>query len=104
MAVKPISLVSSLSVPFSTKILGQYFTLNQPPFPAGDEPEEVSTSQWAALTPVMRGSTHLARLVPLMDGKVGDGVGFPAVVPYSVGVVMENLDLEFGVSTFRDTA
>jgi len=30
-------------------------------------------------------------------------VGFPAVVPWSIGFTMQNLDMNFGVSTMYDS-
>lgn len=70
----------------------------QPPLPQGENPEEVSTTKWAALTPVLKGNTRVVKLVPgFDDGSVGDGVSFPKVKPWSVGSVMENLNLDFGV-------
>ncbi|KAF7360541.1 hypothetical protein MVEN_00785200 [Mycena venus] len=102
-SIKPITILSSLSVRASTSLLGSYFGLMQPPLPAGPEPEEIATTQWAALLPVLKGSASFRKLVPELDGKIGDGKGFPAVVPWSVGFTMENLDMDFGVSTTYDT-
>ncbi|KAF9445545.1 hypothetical protein P691DRAFT_675398 [Macrolepiota fuliginosa MF-IS2] len=97
-SIRPIPLLSSLSIPFSTTILGSYFSLMQPPLPKGENPEEVSTDKWAALTPVMKGNTRVVKLIPgFEDGSVGDGVGFPKVKPWSIASVMEGLDLDFGV-------
>jgi len=101
-SVHSIPVLSSLSIPTSTSLLGKYFGLMQPPLPAGPESEEVATTQWASLTPVLKGSASLRKLVPELDGKVGDGAGFPAVVPWSIGFTMENLDMEFGVATMHD--
>jgi hypothetical protein len=101
-SVSPILVFSLLWIPFTTTILGKFFSLVQPPLPAGDQPEEVGTSQWAALTPVMKGSLHIVRVTPGLNGKVGDGVGFPAVVPWSVGTAWENVELDFGAPTLFD--
>lgn len=101
-SVKSIPVISSLSIRSSTSILGKYFTLIQPPLPAGDESEEVATSQWASLTPVLAGSTSLRTMTPGLAGKVGDGAGFPAVAPWSIAFAMENLDMEFGTPTLHD--
>jgi len=68
----------------------------------GDKSEEVATTQWARLTPGMKGTIHLVSLVSGLDGKVGDGVNFPAVTPWSVGAYMEQVDLDFGPSAFFD--
>ncbi|KAJ6588678.1 hypothetical protein B0H19DRAFT_1205969 [Mycena capillaripes] len=99
---KPITILSSLAIPTSTTLLKNFFALMQPPLPAGEESEEVATDQWAALTPVLKGSTSLRTLVPGLNGKVGDGIGFPAVVPWSIGFAMENLKMDFGVPTMHD--
>jgi hypothetical protein len=74
-----------------------------PPLPAGEQSEEVATSQWASMTPIGKGSASIRMLVPELNGKVGDGAGFPAVVPWSIGFVLENLDVVFGVPTMHDT-
>ncbi|KAF8882445.1 hypothetical protein BD779DRAFT_1543337 [Infundibulicybe gibba] len=101
--LKPIALVSSLGIPFSTTILGKFFSLVQPPLPAGDKPEEVATNKWAALTPIMKGNVYLGRVTPGIDGKVGDGAGFPAVTPWSICVCMDNVDLDFGIPDIFDS-
>jgi len=99
-SVKPVPVISHLPIPFSTWILGQYFSLVQPPLLAGDRPEEVATTQWAALVPVMKGAVRLVTVSPgLQNNKVGDGEGFPAVVPWTVGAHIANVDLDFGVPT-----
>ncbi|KAJ7634945.1 hypothetical protein FB45DRAFT_478174 [Roridomyces roridus] len=101
-SVQPITLLSSLAIRSSTSILGSYFSLMQPPLPAGTEPEVVETTEWASLTPVLRGATSLRKATPgLSSGKVGDGLGFPAVAPWSVAFLMEDLDIEFGVPTMQ---
>ncbi|EDR10384.1 uncharacterized protein LACBIDRAFT_325370 [Laccaria bicolor S238N-H82] len=64
--------------------------------------KKLGTSQWAVLTPVMKGSLHVVRVTPGLNGKVGDGVGFPAVVPWSVGTAWENVELDFGVPTLLE--
>ncbi|KAJ6612707.1 hypothetical protein B0H10DRAFT_2051590 [Mycena sp. CBHHK59/15] len=102
-SIRSIPVLSALSVPTSTSIFGKFTLLVQPPLPAGDEPEEVCTSaQWATLVPALKGSASLRKLTPGLDGKIGDGVWFPAVVPWSVGLTMENLDMEFGIPTWYD--
>ncbi|KAJ7064948.1 hypothetical protein C8F01DRAFT_1128849 [Mycena amicta] len=105
-SVQRIPIVSSLRVPTSTKLLGSYYALTQPPLPAGPNPEDVSTDKWASLIPVMRGAASVHKLVPELDGGaqkvVGDGKGFPALAPWSVVLMMDNVDMEFGVPTFQD--
>ncbi|KAF5379202.1 hypothetical protein D9615_005927 [Tricholomella constricta] len=101
--IKPVPLLSYLPIPFNTHSLGQYFTLVQPPLPAGRRPEEVATTQWAALLPAMKGTARLASITPGIGGKVGDGEGFPALVPWSVGGHMADVDLDFGVPSLSDS-
>lgn len=72
----------------------------QPPLPVGEKSEEVGTSQWAGLTPVMTGTSRIMSVTPLLDGKAGDGVGYPAVAPWTLGAYTEPLALDFGVATF----
>ncbi|KAJ6595599.1 hypothetical protein DFH09DRAFT_1135078 [Mycena vulgaris] len=102
-SVKSIPVVSSLSIPSSTSILGKFFMLMQPPLPAGAAPEDVATDQWAALTPIIKGSTSLRTMTPGLEGKVGDGAGFPAVAPWPIAFFMENLNMEFGIAVMHDT-
>ncbi|KAJ7037981.1 hypothetical protein C8F04DRAFT_1090913 [Mycena alexandri] len=102
-SIKSIPILSSISVPSNTSILGSYYKLMQPPLPAGENPEDVATHQWASLIPTLSGSTTFRKLVPGLDGKVGDGAGFPAIVPWSFGFGMENVTLGFGIPTAYDT-
>ncbi|KAF7316258.1 hypothetical protein MIND_00144400 [Mycena indigotica] len=106
-SVRRIPVLSSLSAPASTTLLGSYFSLMQPPLPAGPNPEDVATDKWASLTPTLRGSTSIHRVVPELEsgtnaGKVvGDGQGFPAIVPWSTAFMMDHLVVDFGVPTFH---
>lgn len=102
-SLQSISLVTRVAIPGKTTLLGQYFKLIQPPLPAGDSLEEVGTSQWVDLVPVMKGSAHATWVIPELDGKLGDGVSFPAVVPWSLAIFLDNIDFNFGVATFHDS-
>ncbi|KAJ7185428.1 hypothetical protein C8R46DRAFT_1207589 [Mycena filopes] len=102
-SVKPIPVLSSISIPSSSWIMGKYYGLMQPPLPAGENPEEVATHQWISLIPSLVGSTSFRKLLPGLDGKVGDGVGFPAIVPWSLGFAVDNAVLEFGIPATHDT-
>jgi len=76
----------------------------QPPLPknpSSEYPEEVGTDKWASLIPVLKGNTTVVKLV-VGSGTVGDGVHFPKVKPWSVGIEMNDLDLDFGVPTWFD--
>lgn len=101
--MKDIPILSYLPIPFNSRILGKHSNLVQPLLPEGQKPEEVSTNQWAQLIPGMTGTMYLISLTPKLDGKVGDGAGFPAVVPWSIGVYMGNVNLDFGLASFSDT-
>ncbi|CAK5274820.1 unnamed protein product [Mycena citricolor] len=95
--VRPIPVLSSLSIPSSTAILGQLLNLMQPPLPAGKNPEDVGTEQWANLTPALRGSLSVRKLIPV---KIGDGASYPQVKPWSLALVTDNLELDFGLARF----
>ncbi|KAG5646386.1 hypothetical protein DXG03_003709 [Asterophora parasitica] len=103
--IKPVTLLSHIPIPFNTQWLGSHFNLVQPPLPAGDPErlEEVATTRWAELIPVMKGRVQLASITGGIGGKLGDREGFPAVVPWSVGGHMASVDLDFGVPTVSDT-
>ncbi|KAF8069017.1 hypothetical protein FPV67DRAFT_1490755 [Lyophyllum atratum] len=101
--IKPVPVLSYLPIPITTRPLGQYVSLVQPPLPAGERPEEVATTQWAAFVPVIKGTVSLVSVTPGIAGKVGDGEGFPAIVPWSVGGYMANADLEFGLPILSDS-
>jgi hypothetical protein len=96
--IKPMFLLSSVSVPFSSRVLGKYCTLIQPPVPAGERPEEVATNEWASVVLDMKGKVSLAVIMSEPEGSVyGDGVGFPAITPWTVGSYMEDAVLNFEV-------
>lgn len=102
-SVNNIPVLSSLSLPTSTSIAGSLFELVQPPLPAGEKAEEVATAQWVTrLAPLIKGSTSLKRQTPGLGGKVGDGVQFPAVVPWSIVFAMQNMTMDFPLSVFCD--
>ncbi|KAF7325784.1 hypothetical protein MKEN_00428900 [Mycena kentingensis (nom. inval.)] len=102
-----ISILSALALPTSTTLLGSYYSLMQPPLPAGPNPEDAGTDKWAYLIPVLRGKTSLVRAVPELEGPsgkkaLGDGKGCPALVPWSTAVFMDEINMDFGESTFYD--
>ncbi|KAK7044534.1 hypothetical protein R3P38DRAFT_3176784 [Favolaschia claudopus] len=94
--------LSALSIPTSTSFLGQYFSLMQPPLPVGTDPEEVATEQWAYLTPILKGSASVRKLIPKMNNRIGDGVGFPALIPWTWGFAMDRVEMDFGRATMYD--
>jgi hypothetical protein len=94
--MKPVPLLSSIPLPFSSKSLGKHPTI-QPALPAGEEPEDVGTTEWVSMRSVMQGKFRLASITPGLEGKqYGDGVGIPAISPWGVGAWTEELNhLEF---------
>jgi len=77
----------------------------QPPLlenPSSEQPEEVGTNKWANLIPVLKGSMKIVKLVAGSEGAMGDGVHFPKVKPWSVVTEMNDLTLDFGISTWFD--
>lgn len=102
-STKPVSVISSIPLPFNSSMLGVYFCIIQPPLPAGPHPEEVETPEWAQLIPGMKGNARLTWITPEINGKMGNGVDFPAIVPWSSGVYIDKLEVDFGVATFHKT-
>ncbi|KAG6902193.1 hypothetical protein C0995_003289 [Termitomyces sp. Mi166 len=100
---KPVSILSKIPIPLNTRILGSFFSLVQPFLPAGPNPEEVETTQWATVSPVLKGTVYAERIIPQLDGKIGDGKGFPAIMPWSVGTYAPKMVGEFGFATFADS-
>ncbi|KAJ7579228.1 hypothetical protein C8J56DRAFT_339912 [Mycena floridula] len=99
--VHPIPLLSAISFPFKSSILGSFIALVQPPVPKGELNEEAETSEWCSMIPVMTGGCRMLRIEPEIEsagGKktVGDGIGYPAVAPYRYGFALEGLGLDFG--------
>ncbi|PBK59780.1 hypothetical protein ARMSODRAFT_966594 [Armillaria solidipes] len=102
-SVGRIPLLSSFRIPFSSKILGNLNTLVQPPLPQGSSPEEMGTEKWAVLTPLMKQKLRFTKVKgEFEDGKVGDGIGFPAVVPWGLAYQMEDVVMDFVVPEWRD--
>lgn len=102
-SVNPITLISSISGPFTSKITGSFGRLVLPPLPQGDLTEVLGTTQWCALTPAMKGYIRFASVAAEIGGKVADGDGFPAVVTWSTAVCLEGVDFEFGVPVVKDS-
>ncbi|KAG6836945.1 hypothetical protein H0H93_000835 [Arthromyces matolae] len=100
---KPVSILSWIPIPMNTRLLGSLYSLVQPPLPRGENPEEVGTTQWATTSPVMNGTTYIQRILPMLDGKVGDGKGFPAIVPWSLGAYGPRMIGEFGLPILADS-
>ncbi|KAF5317699.1 hypothetical protein D9619_012643 [Psilocybe cf. subviscida] len=102
--IQSIPLVSAISCPTSTGILGKWCTVFQPPIPASSAPEEVGTDKWAALLPVLKGNARIVKVVGALEGgKFGDGKGFPDVMPWSTGMCLENATIDFGNPTIYDS-
>lgn len=102
--IQSIPLVSAVACPMSTSILGKWTNLFQPPFPAGQAPEEVETDTWKSTLPVFRGKARVVKAVGALEGgKFGDGKGFPDVAPWSTGLCLENAMIDFGNPTIYDS-
>jgi hypothetical protein len=156
----PLPLLSRLKIPYSTKWLGDYTKLYQPPFAkhpdegwvgvsgavaSGSSSSSSSSSasddddsgaaaegggggkEWAALIPEVKGKAWFGRVTSSMPppppssetesanpdqstgtgtgessknrsaAAIGDSVGFPAVIPYGIGMCIEDVQLGFGV-------
>ena len=74
----------------------------QPPLPAGKNPEEVATTQWCLLPSTMKGILRVIRVMPGLEGGTGDGVGFPAAVPWSIGGYIHENNIYCPPSTILD--
>ncbi|KAK7031012.1 hypothetical protein VNI00_013802 [Paramarasmius palmivorus] len=101
-------LPTSADIPLelNTTFLSGYTTLIQPPFP-GDpsDPAEVATETWKETRISAKSQSLSAVLISgsLSGGKIGDGEGFPDVVPLiPVGVKLTG-QLDFPVSIEYDT-
>jgi len=101
--VKPVPVLSSIPLPFSSRVLGKHPTI-QPALPAGKELEEVGTSEWVSMRSVMKGKFRLASITPGLEEKqYGDGSGFPAIAPWAVGAWTEDLNhVEFEMHNIRN--
>ena len=95
--VQPIPVISWLPIPFHSST-----ALIQPPLPAGKNPEEVATTQWCQMPSTVKGILHAVWVMPGLEGSTGDGAGFPAVVPWSVGVYVHENNIYCPASTFLD--
>jgi hypothetical protein len=100
------------TLPFSTGLLPANLLLVQPPLPASPtDAAVVGTSDWKTTMPSAKGTVRLAKVKPKGDivdaeGKLqyGDGVGFPKVEAWSLGVRwLDNMVLEFPTPGHLDT-
>ena len=81
-----------------------------PPLPAsrghdGDDASSVvGTDQWLSVLPSMKGKAEIVWYTPggedtesggVQSGGYGDGVGFPKVKPWRMGIHVKNFVLEF---------
>ncbi|KAG5732336.1 hypothetical protein E4T56_gene11570 [Termitomyces sp. T112] len=100
---QPVTLLSKIPIPLNTSIFGNFLSLAQPPLPATKSPEDVGTSQWATVAPAFSGNVYAERIIPQLDGRVGDGKGFPAIVPWSLGLYAPKMEGIFGFAAFADS-
>ncbi|KAK7462956.1 hypothetical protein VKT23_007537 [Stygiomarasmius scandens] len=108
-AVHRIPILSSIRMPVTVSssggLVGNFIRLCQPPLPQGDMPEEVATDKWSRLIPGATGKMSLGRAICKIGGDkktAGDGKGFPAVVPWSIGTCLEDVTLDFGIPEWFD--
>ncbi|KIK68551.1 hypothetical protein GYMLUDRAFT_36001 [Collybiopsis luxurians FD-317 M1] len=101
----PVPILGALHLPIDSSILGSYTRMLQPSLPKGpsSSPEIVGSGEpkWAALIPVIKGKMYLATYKPKIlaaegEKAVADGVNFPALVPWKLGSVLEDVDINFG--------
>lgn len=106
--IKPITLLSRLCFPVSTNIVGDVFQMIQPPLLKGSVEEECETDKWLLMSPAEWGRGRLMRAEVALESpeggekRMGDGVGFPNVIPWSIGMMLEDLTIEFGVSKTKE--
>lgn len=108
--VRPITVLSSIGFPYNTKLLGSFLTLVQPPLPKGPLEEEAETDKWCTLIPAMIGRGRLvsvhADLDPSEEGgsmRLADGIRFPNVELWKLALALEDLTIDFGVPTWKDS-
>ncbi|KAF9035065.1 hypothetical protein BDZ89DRAFT_1062323 [Hymenopellis radicata] len=95
--ISRIPVVSLLKLPVNSKVFGGWLTLVQPPLPQGEKPEEVDSQKWSKVTPPFKCNAFIGKGLGKMDGgRMADGINFPAVAPWSLVTVLENVDLTFG--------
>lgn len=98
--LSPIPLLSKIPLPAA--LVNDKDGLVQPPIPAGNKPEEVGTEKWVTLFQDMKGTVNIFKGKGMLSGKVGDGISFPAVAPWSIGLTIPNLNMSFPEATFSD--
>lgn len=81
----------SPAFPFNAGALPMSIQLAQPPLPSSQHPEvdaEVQTNSWALLEPKFKGTVKFNRVAGTLGepGKMGDGLHFPDIRPYSWGI------------------
>ncbi|KAF8509463.1 hypothetical protein BU17DRAFT_98877 [Hysterangium stoloniferum] len=89
--------------PFTTSIVPMDLTLVHPPLPDGGpaNPVDAGTEQWVSIVPHLKGWGRLTKCTPGGDndgvpaGEYADGVGFPKVQPYWLGLHVTNMTVSF---------
>jgi len=85
-----------VTVPLSTTISPLDLQLVHPPLPRGPEPERTASDRWYSVKPYMKGSAGGVWAKGAMDdGEWADGVEFPKVQPYSLGVWWKDVTIDF---------
>lgn len=61
-------------------------SLLQPPLNGVPETPVVGTEQWCTVAPEFVGEGRIVYPEPALNGKLGDGIGFPGIKPLAVGL------------------
>ncbi|KAH8097115.1 hypothetical protein BXZ70DRAFT_944312 [Cristinia sonorae] len=95
------SMLTSAGIPVNTAYSPISMQMVHPPVPQSPnwrEDGRVGTDKWWELTPGMKGKAGVVWAKGgLEGGKFGDGIGFPDVKLWSMGVWMRDFELDFGV-------
>jgi len=91
------------SFPFTTSIIPMNLTLVNPPLPDGGSanPLVAGTEHWVSIDPHMKGWGRFVKYAPGGDNdgvpasEYADGIGFPKILPYWLGLHVKNLTLIF---------
>ncbi|KAI5803930.1 hypothetical protein EDC01DRAFT_726289 [Geopyxis carbonaria] len=88
--------VGGLEMPLNVARLPVDLELVSPPLVKGEKAEEVATTVWRRVKPEMRGRVRVVwGRGGLPGGRWGDGVGFPDVRPWGLGVAWRDMEIEF---------
>ncbi|KAI0339249.1 hypothetical protein BDW22DRAFT_1336398 [Trametopsis cervina] len=90
---------SNARIPFNSALSPLSVEIVCPPLPQSPDWTEdgrVGTDRWISITPAMKGKAGLFKAKGgLEDGKMGDDVGFPDIQPWTIGMWLNEFQLEF---------